>query len=66
MVCVGLESRRLAGADHALLTDTIVYSATASDVTDVVVAGRHVVRGGSHAEVDTSGALEESIRAVLT
>lgn len=66
LVCIGLESSRLAGADRAALTDAVVFSATDSDVSDVVVGGRLVVGGGSHTEVDTVRELTESIRAVLS
>ena len=66
LICVGLESRRLAGGDPALNTDAVVYAATSSDVIDVVVAGRHVVRDRAHVNVDTARELTESIRAVLT
>lgn len=65
LVCIGLDSRRLAGADRALITDAVVHAATGSDVTDVVVAGRHVVRDGSHTSVDTVRSLTESISEVL-
>ena len=66
LVCVGLDSRRLAGADRALLADAVVYSATSADVTDVVVGGRRVVADGSHVELDTSEALDETINGLLT
>jgi len=44
LVAVSLDTPRTAGSDPA----QVVLSATAADVTDVVVGGRHVVRGGAH------------------
>jgi formiminoglutamate deiminase len=53
-VTVGLDSVRLAGAaDHARsLAAAVVFSATAADVTDVVVGGEPVVSEGRHLLVD--------------
>jgi cytosine/adenosine deaminase-related metal-dependent hydrolase len=42
----------------------IVAAATAADVTDVVVAGRHVVRDGRHARLDVAAGLRAAIAAV--
>ena len=44
LVAVALDSPRTAGSDPA----QVVMSATAADVTDVVVGGRHVVRDRQH------------------
>ncbi|MCA1781740.1 MAG: amidohydrolase family protein [Intrasporangiaceae bacterium] len=44
-IAVRLDSPRTAGA----YPDQVVFSAGAPDVTDVIVAGRHVVAGGVHA-----------------
>lgn len=44
LVAVRDDSRRTAGIDRGQL----VFAAGAPDVTDVVVGGRHVVRGGEH------------------
>ena len=46
--------------------DGIVFSATATDVTDVFVAGRRVVADGRHREMDVARALAEAVEAVLT
>lgn len=43
-VAVRMDSRRTAGAD----ADQIVFAAAAADVTDVVVGGSHVIKGGEH------------------
>jgi len=57
LVCVRLDSPRTAGTDPA----AAVFAATAADVTDVVVDGRPVVRGGRHAAVDVGAALTAAI-----
>ncbi|MFN2319191.1 MAG: formimidoylglutamate deiminase [Dermatophilaceae bacterium] len=44
-IAVRLDSPRTAGA----YPDQVVFAAGAPDVTDVIVAGRHVVAGGVHA-----------------
>jgi formiminoglutamate deiminase len=64
LVAVDLGSRRAAGvsADHALAA--VVYTATAGDVTDVVIGGRHVVRDGRHCSIDVAAELDAAIRAV--
>jgi formiminoglutamate deiminase len=64
-VCVvDLASVRLAGADPADPVPMLVASAAASDVTDVVVAGRHVVRDGRHTGLDVPAGLRTAIAAV--
>ena len=64
LVAVDLRSPRTAGvtADDALAA--VVYAATAGDVTDVVVNGRHVVRDRRHCSLDVAAELDASIRAV--
>ena len=57
LVCVRLDSPRTAGVDPA----AVVFAATAADVTDVVVDGRTVVRGGRHTTVDVGAALRGAI-----
>jgi formiminoglutamate deiminase len=61
---VDLGTVRLAGADPADPVPMIVAAATAADVTDVVVAGRHVVRDGRHARLDVAAGLRAAIAAV--
>jgi formiminoglutamate deiminase len=64
LVAVDLRSPRTAGvpADDALAA--VVYVATAGDVTDVVVNGRHVVCDRRHCNLDVAAELDTSIRAV--
>jgi formiminoglutamate deiminase len=64
LCAVDLDSVRLAGADPDDVVSMVVAAATAADVADVVVAGRHVVRGGAHATVDVASALRAAIEAV--
>ena len=62
---VRLDSVRTAGGTSADAADRVVFSATASDVTDVVADGRRVVQDGRHLLVeDVGGALREAVRAV--
>jgi formiminoglutamate deiminase len=64
-VCVvDLGTVRLAGADPADPVPMLVAAATAADVTDVVVAGRQVVRGGRHTGLDVAAGLRAAIAAV--
>lgn len=60
VVAVRLDSVRTAGVP----ADRVLYAATAADVTDVVVHGEHVVRGGVHRAGDVGRMLAEAISAV--
>ncbi|WP_040815558.1 formimidoylglutamate deiminase [Nocardia concava] len=61
LVCVDTESSRTAGAKDA----GILFAATASDVTDVMIAGRWVVRDRTHRTVtDVPAALATEIGAL--
>ncbi len=64
LCAVGLDGVRLAGADPGDPVPMLVAAATAADVTDVVVAGRHVVRGGAHATMDVAAELRAAVAAV--
>jgi formiminoglutamate deiminase len=55
---------RPAGIDLDDPVPMLVAAATAADVTDVVVGGRHVVRGGVHRGLDVAAALRAAIAAV--
>jgi formiminoglutamate deiminase len=61
LVTVGLDGVRLAGAsaDHAV--ESVVFSAGATDVRDVMVGGRFVVRDGGHLGFDVPAGLSEAI-----
>ena len=59
LTVVRLDSPRTAGCDPS----QVVMAATAADVSDVVVGGRHVVRDGQHALGDVGGLLAEAVAA---
>ena len=65
LVCVVGGSNRLAGYDPSLPGDAIVFSAGADDVSDVVVAGRHVVTDGAHVSVSVAAELEQQVGALF-
>jgi formiminoglutamate deiminase len=62
LVAVGLNSVRTAGTGGTV--ETAVFAASAADVRDVVVAGKHVVANGKHARLDVATELDRSIAAV--
>jgi formiminoglutamate deiminase len=65
-VTVSLDSVRLAGAPTDDLAAAVTYAATASDVTDVVVAGRPIVESARHLLIDdVPAALSAAIRSVF-
>jgi formiminoglutamate deiminase len=65
LVTVSLDSVRLAGAAPAHLAESVVFAASPSDVRNVVVSGREIVRDGRHLLVeDVPARLAESIAAV--
>jgi len=64
LVAVRLDSVRTAGGGPT--AENVVFAAGAGDVTDVVVGGRPVVRGGEHLLVgDVGRALAAAVAAVL-
>jgi cytosine/adenosine deaminase-related metal-dependent hydrolase len=64
LCAVDLDGVRLAGVDPDDPVPMLVAAATAADVTDVVVGGRHVVRGGAHTGMDVAAALRAALAAV--
>ncbi len=64
LVAVRLDSVRTAGTGGTV--ETAVFAASAADVTDVVVDGRHLVAEGKHVKVDVAAELAASIAAVTT
>jgi cytosine/adenosine deaminase-related metal-dependent hydrolase len=57
---------RLAGAQPETLLESLVFAATAADVTDVIVGGRRVVADGHHLLIDdVPAALDAAVQAVL-
>ena len=59
-----LRSVRTAGTTTGTAIPAAVFAATAAEVTDVVVAGEHVVAGGRHRTIDVAAELEASIAGV--
>ena len=55
--------KEMSGATRATV-ETAVFAASAADVTDVVVGGRHLVAKGKHVKVDVAAELAASIAAV--
>jgi formiminoglutamate deiminase len=65
LVTVSLDTPRTAGTTAAHALESVVFSATAADVREVVTGGRTVVRDGRHVLVeDVPGALAAAIAAV--
>lgn len=65
-VTVDLDSVRTAGSRSGDVLAHALFSATASDVTDVFVAGRRIVADGAHWDSDVPGrVLGDAIAAVL-
>lgn len=64
LCAVGLDGVRLAGVDPDDPVPMLAAAATAADVTDVVVAGRHLVRGGAHMALDVAAELRAAIARV--
>ena len=62
LVAIRLDSVRTAGTGGTV--ETAVFAASAADVTDVVVSGKHLVVGGKHVELDVPAELSTSIAAV--
>jgi formiminoglutamate deiminase len=67
LTAVSLAGIRFAGVTAGNELDAAIFGATAADVTDVVIGGRHVVRDGRHTGMgDVTGALRQAIAAVAT
>jgi formiminoglutamate deiminase len=55
---------RLAGITPETAAPSIVFAATAADVTNVIVGGEFVVRDGAHVRMDVADELRRSISAL--
>jgi formiminoglutamate deiminase len=66
LCAVDLDSVRLAGADGGDPVPMLIAAATAADVTDTVVGGRHVVAGRHHGTMAVAAALQDAIAAVTS
>jgi cytosine/adenosine deaminase-related metal-dependent hydrolase len=65
LVTVALDSVRTAGTTSDSAIEAVVFAATASDVTDVLIDGRCIVADGCHTGVDTAAALDASIKELI-
>ena len=65
LVTVSLDTPRLAGVGGDALVEAVVFVASASDVTDVVVDGRPLVTEGRHVGVDVVRELDELIPELM-
>ena len=65
LVTVALDSARTAGTPPAMAVEATVFAATAGDVTDVFVDGRHVVSDRRHATIDVAAELHASIAELM-
>jgi formiminoglutamate deiminase len=61
LVTLGLDSVRLAGTRPQDAAPGVVFAGAAADVTDVMVAGRAIVRDGRHVMLDVARELAEAI-----
>ena len=64
LVTVSLDGVRVAGYSGDALLDALVFAASAADVSEVIVGGTTVVRGGAHSTIDVASELRRSITAV--
>ncbi len=62
---VSLDSVRLCGTDATNALASIVYSATSTDVSHLVVGGEPVVVDGTHRSIDVEAELAAAIAAVV-
>jgi formiminoglutamate deiminase len=61
LTTVALDGVRLAGTPAELALEGLVYAAGAADVSDVMVAGRWIVRDGRHMAVDAAAELRAAL-----
>ena len=65
LVAVDADSVRLAGIDDDSVIESLVFAATADDVTDVVIDGEHVVRDRRHVRMEVSSELRGAIASIM-
>jgi formiminoglutamate deiminase len=64
LVNLSADSVRLAGIAPETAAASVVFAATAADVTNVIVGGELIVRDGRHVRFDVATELRESIAAL--
>jgi formiminoglutamate deiminase len=62
LVTVALDSVRLAGTPASDIVPSVVFAAHPTDVCDVMVGGRWIVRDGAHLTLDVATELERVLR----
>jgi formiminoglutamate deiminase len=62
VITIRLDSERTVGGNDALAS--VLFSATASDVTDVIADGAHIVADGRHRTIDVAAELSAAIAAL--
>lgn len=65
LVTISSDSVRTAGTTIDSATEMAVFAATAADITDVHIDGRHIVSSGSHATIDVAAELDASIKELM-
>ena len=65
LVTITLESVRTAGTVAANALESVVFAATAADITHVVIDGRTIVRDGRHTSIDVRRELHGAITSVM-
>lgn len=65
LVAVRLDSVRTAGADEGSSLATVLYAASAADVTHVVADGVVIVEGGRHVRLEVAEELGDAIRGLM-
>jgi formiminoglutamate deiminase len=64
LVTVSLDTVRLAGAAPETMLESLVFAATAADVTDVIVGGNRIVEAGHHTAIDVPAELNAHLRGL--
>ncbi len=65
LVTVALDSTRTAGSQPGAVSEAVVFSAAAADVTHVMIDGVSVVENGRHDRVDVAAELAAAIREIV-
>jgi formiminoglutamate deiminase len=64
LVTVSLDTVRLAGTAPETMLESLVFAATAADVTDVIVGGDRIVEAGHHTAIDVPAELNAHLRGL--
>ncbi len=65
LVTVALDSVRTAGSSPHAALESVIFAATAADITDVIVDGKSVVIDRHHVSISVAAELDVSISAVM-